>query len=476
MGSTSSESSVSARRLRQLVGDPASAQSTFEWLADRLVGLWSDGRLEPGTRLPAERALAEELGVSRGTVVRALAVAESRGVVRARQGSGRIVTRPRRGAVPTELLAPGMRSAQQGEIDLRSTLLPPHPALNEAMHAVTDSLCVDPARGVTEGHGDPDLIERILIHYEDRGLPTSPDQILIVNGAVSGTHMGIRALIRPGGRVAVETPHYPNTFRAVEAAGARCVPVDITADSDGGRSGLEGGRRWGESMLEVVRAGSVDAAIVTADFQNPTGMLMGDSLRSELLTAAAKTGTTLIADETLAAMNWRKLAMPAPMAGKNSTHSILIGSTSKSHWFQLRVGWIRGSTETIERIRRTRLGVDLGTPVFEQRVAARLFCAPGPAPVDLVRSRYEALTESLGLLVPQLEYQQPYGGLSLWATIRGRSSNDVVRAAQREGLLLTAGALFSPTAYGWPENIRLPFSAPEHDLRRAAQILADILR
>lgn len=447
----------------------------FEWLADRLVVLWSDGRLEPGARLPAERALAQELGVSRGTVVRALAVAESWGVVRARRGAGRVVAPVFGGAVPMEPLAPGIRSAGPGEIDLRTTLLPPHPGLNEALRAVVEELAGDPGQRVPDAGGAPPLVQQIVEHYEARGLATSPAQLVVVNGAVSGTFQAIKSLVRPGGRVAVDTPHYPNTFRAVEAAGARCVPVDATSDLPCARTGKDhNGRRWGTALLEVVRSGAVDAAVLTADFQNPTGMLMTAEAREALLVAAAATGTVLVVDETLVGMNWRHLPMPAPLAGRTAT-TVLVGSTSKSHWSGLRVGWIRAGCEAAAKIRRARLGVDLGTPILEQRLAARLLSSTGPAPVDLVASRYDALTAALRRRLPGLEYPVPDGGLSLWTTLPDLRADELARRARKEGLLLTAGALFSPTGHGWPDSIRLPFSAPEHDLDRAVDVLTDLL-
>lgn len=80
--------SVSPPRVRALLGSALDRSPAYLGLADGLRMLVSDGRIAPGTRLPSERELTLELGVSRTTVSRAYAVLRDRGFLSSRRGSG----------------------------------------------------------------------------------------------------------------------------------------------------------------------------------------------------------------------------------------------------------------------------------------------------------------------------------------------------------------------------------------------------
>src|SRR3954469_15016365 len=88
---------ISAARLARLLGDPASARPPrYSAVADRVRLLVSDGRVPLGARLPAERELAQALGLSRATVTAAYARLREDGWPAARQGSGTYATLPHR--------------------------------------------------------------------------------------------------------------------------------------------------------------------------------------------------------------------------------------------------------------------------------------------------------------------------------------------------------------------------------------------
>lgn len=457
---------VSASRLASLLGTPP-ARGRANWLAGGIIRLITDGRLPLGTRLPSERDLATRLGHSRGTVVRALDLVVEHGFLEARRGSGRTVRLPVGARRPIESLAARAVPVPAGAIDLRSTVLPPHPELAEAATAAVEGIPDDPTWGSTPADGLPVLVGAICRHYERRGLPTSPDQVIVTAGAVAGLHLALLSVTRAGARVGVENPCYPNTARVAVAAGRRPVPIDVAGGHD-------------QALVDAVGSVALSAAMLTWDFHNPTGRLVGAEARRRVVRAAAGTGTALVIDETLADVNWRRRQLPAPIGADTESGApvMLVGSVSKSLWAGLRIGWIRTSSAQADAISRIRLGVDLGGAVLEQQITARLLDDlredGAPACTERLAEQYGTLTSALSALLPHWEASDPDGGLSLWCTGLRRPSTTIVAEAARRGLALSPGGLFSPTGRGWQHALRLPFTAPAEDLCRAADVLGQI--
>ena len=115
-------------------------------------------------------------------------------------------------------------------------------------------------------------------------------------------------------------------------------------------------------------------AYLIPDFQNPTGGQLDAAGRQRLVELARRTGTTLVIDETLAELNLDVPAQP-PVAAHGAVDSPLVltvGSVSKVFWGGLRVGWIRTSAAMVRRLAATRAAMDLGGPILDQLVVARL--------------------------------------------------------------------------------------------------------
>lgn len=396
-------------------------------------------------------------------MVRGLDAAGERGVLRARQGSGRTVRAPSTPG-PVESLTARSASLPPGTVDLRATVLPPHPDLARIAAEAASRLAEDPAWGSAPADGIPELVDQICAHYARRGLPTSPRQIVVTSGAVSGLHLAVRSVTAMGARVGTEDPGYPNSARVLTSARRRAVPIDLAADHAG-------------ALLEAVSSGGLAAAVLAPDFHNPTGRLLDGADRERLLRAAARTGTPLIIDETLAGMNWRGAPTAPPAAGEGAT-TLLVGSLSKSLWAGLRIGWVRTSEEIADTLSHLRLGVDLGVPPLEQQIAARLLPALRADGVPHCRAHiaetWEVAAEGLTELLPRWRWTMPEGGLSVWVTGTRHDAAELVTRARDRGVALHPGSLFSPRGAGWPHALRVPFSGRAAPLRRALEVLAEL--
>src|SRR4051794_25158077 len=252
---------ISAARVATLVGD-FDRSPAYAGLADALVLLIGDGRITLDTRLPSERELTEALGVSRTTVTRAYAELREAGYARARQGAGTFTRVPGgRARAHDRALLP--RAGDSDAIDLNCAAPSAPPGIAAAYAAAVADL---PAYLGGHGYfpaGLPELQRAIAATYDDRGLPTDPDQIMVTPGALAAASIIAQAFTGPGERVLVESPVYPNATDALRHGGARLAAYPV--DPDG----------WDlAAAAAALRQTAPRMAYLIPDFQNPTGHLM----------------------------------------------------------------------------------------------------------------------------------------------------------------------------------------------------------
>ena len=116
--------------------------------------------------------------------------------------------------------------------------------------------------------------------------------MVVTNGVISGLHLSLIAATRPGALVGVENPTYPNIPRVVNTERRRITPLDVASG-------------FPAALTAVLHSGTLDAAIITPDFHNPTGHVLSEAHRTNILRAAAVSRTPLIIDESLVTFNWR---------------------------------------------------------------------------------------------------------------------------------------------------------------------------
>jgi DNA-binding transcriptional MocR family regulator len=452
---------VSARALDLMLDGWRSANGApaYEALAGRVRLLILDGRVGLGVRLPAERDLAAQLGVSRTTVAAAYAQLRESGYLSSVRGSGSVARKPRGVSEPADVSAPGI-------LDFSKASVPALPALAEAAAAAAEQL---PAYFGTSGFdrvGIPVLRQAIADRYEARGLPTTPDQIMVTVGAQHAIALLSRTLLARGDRALVEAPSYPHAFDALKAAGARLVPVSVTND-DG----------WDEEALEqAIQRTSPSVGYLMPDFHNPTGRSMSAGLRHRALGLAARHGTTLIADETMAELDIDRPESLLPFAayGEGPAQAILVGSVGKTVWGGVRIGWIRADRSVIQRLVAARSTGDLGTPALEQLVVAHLL-PDFDAVLDIRRAQLRAGRDHLVALVADRlpEWRMPHveGGLTAWVNIGSPVSSQLTLAARAEGLQIAAGPRFGIDGV-FERFLRIPFSYPAAETERAVDALA----
>src|SRR4051794_31881750 len=408
--------SIWARRLAQLVGDPAGDRPPrYAALAGRVRLLVADGRVPLGARLPAERELAAALGLSRATVTAAYARLREDGWAAARQGAGTFAALPARPeAAGTWVQAP----ADDGTVDLVHAA-PAAPASVPAAFAA--ALAELPRHLPRHGYhpgGLPELRARIAERYTARGLPTAPEQVLVTAGALHGASTAFQTLLQRGQRLLIEQPTYPNALDAARSLGVRVLPTALDPDDPDA---------WLDAAERTLVSARPTAAYLMPDFQNPTGRLLGTRGRERLARALRRAGTTAVVDEAFADL-WLEAPPPPPLAAFGQGY-LSVGSLSKSFWGGLRIGWVRGDADVVRQLTAVAVRSSMSGPVVEQLAACVLLEGAGTALDEhrrQLRVRRDVLVAALRQRLPDWSVPEPVGGLMLWCGLPDRRSRALV--------------------------------------------------
>lgn len=440
----------------------------YKLIAGRIGELAASGRLPPGGRLPAERTLARLFGVNRSTVVRAFDELEERGLLLRKRGSGTYVAAGKWGVQsyatlnwrePPALLAmPGEtafrreaavsreRAAREGTPfldlsgdDLAPDLLPELAAEGSAGSGKQLEKAwkeaVKAERGEEAAHLGLPSLRRAVAHFLRPGADIPEDTVLITSGSRQAIFLITQCLLRPGDAVGVEAPSYFYSLPVFQAAGIRlcALPVD------------EGGVTL-DGLAVASSRRSLKMIFLNPVFQNPTGAVMRDARKRDVLAFCAKTRIPIVEDDAYSRLFFRNRTDLAPIkAWDGSGQVIYIGSLSSYAGRNLRAGWLAAPPPVIARLAGARHMMDAGLSVLPQLLAREYLGMAEEHLPGLRKSlagRSGALMSRLrGICGDGLVFSPPGGGLYLYAEAREKDAESLKRV-RRE--LFGAGLVPAP--------------------------------
>ncbi|WP_079661238.1 MocR-like pyridoxine biosynthesis transcription factor PdxR [Streptomyces sp. 3214.6] len=312
-----------------------------------------DGRLAPGTRLPATRRLAGELGISRNTVKAAYDQLVAEGYLTARQGSGtQVAPLPPVAAEPPEAAA----RARAPRFDLRpgSPDVGAFPAA-AWLRALRRAIATAPS--LAYDYGDPRgriELRTALSGYlgRARGVIAPPERIVITSGYVQGLALLTRVL--DGARVAMEDPGLPFHREVVRRGGGRVTPAPVD----------ERGVRVGE-------LGDVAAVVVTPAHQYPTGVTLHPGRRRALTEWARARSALIVEDDYDGEFRYDRQPVGA-LQGMAPGQVVYLGTASKTLGPALRLGWMVLPPHLVDTVADVKLHSDHHTETIGQLALAEL--------------------------------------------------------------------------------------------------------
>jgi DNA-binding transcriptional MocR family regulator len=405
-----------------------------------------DGRLPARSRLPSSRALARDLGVSRGVVVAAYEQLLAEGFLVARRGDGTRVaalaaaqspppeSRPCRDRAPAGGLPPISYDLRPGVPDLAAFprerwISAIRAALRELPHE--ELSYPDPAGAAVLRAELAGQLGRV------RAAHVAPEQVVVTQGVAHGLAIVVRLLLEDGHRrLAVEDPTSVRQLPLLAETGVELVRVPVDEE--------------GVDVATLARSGA-RAVLVTPAHQYPTGVVLSARRRAELVSWARAVDGMVIEDDYDAEFRYDSEPVGC-LQGIAPDRVVLTGSVSKSLAPALRLGWVVAPRPLAERVRLYRAGTDLGSPVIEQHAFAGLIASGGyDRHLRLMRRQYrqrrDALVDALCEHLPGGRVHGVSAGLHVYVELpAGVPEQDAIEAAGRVGVAIEgAGPLWSGT-------------------------------
>lgn len=327
-----------------LVLDPGSVTPLHRQLYAALRSYILDGRLGAGSQLPATRALAEQLGVGRNTIIAAYEQLLAEGLIEARPGSGtRVVPllRPRPSTARQETLELAMSKrgdliasrSQPARSPRKINVQPGVPESGAFPFAAWAKLVARNARrraedvlGYEQFAGHPRLRRAIADYLAvARGVVCSPEQVIVVTGAQAGLDLATRLLIDPGDHVWMEEPGYLGARSAFVGGGGRVSPLRVGRD----------GWNFGDPSLPPPRL-----IYVTPSCHWPLGTIMRMEERLQLLALAERCGAWILEDDYDGEYRLRGRPAPALRGLDPGGRVVYVGTFGKILFASLRIGFL----------------------------------------------------------------------------------------------------------------------------------------
>ncbi|MFI6933552.1 PLP-dependent aminotransferase family protein [Streptomyces sp. NPDC050287] len=421
-----------------------------------------DGRLAPGARLPATRRLAEELGVSRGTVKAAYDQLVAEGYLTARQGAGtRVAPLPPVAAEPPEATA----RARVPRFDLRpgSPDVGTFPAA-AWLRALRRALATAPTRAYD--YGDPRgriELRTALSGYlgRARGVVAPPERIVVTSGYVQGLSLLTRVL--EGGTVAMEDPGLPFHREVVRRGGGRVVPVRVD--------------ERGACVEDLEDIGGTAAVVVTPAHQYPTGVTLHPERRRALTDWARARGALIVEDDYDGEFRYDRQPVGA-LQGMAPGHVAYLGTASKTLGPALRLGWTVLPPHLVDAVAEAKLHSDHHTESIGQLALAELIDSHAyDRHVRACRLRYRRRRDQL---LERLGARRRVRGIAagLHALVEVDDEAAVLERAAAQGLAV--GHLgehwHAPGAEGRPQGLVVGYGTPrERVYPEALEVLGKVL-
>ena len=391
------------------------------------------GALPAGIALPPTRALALELGVTRGVVVEAYAQLVAEGYLTSRSGAYTQVS-PAPTAVPPTAAPPAAQPIPSS---------PPDPAIDFGygrgnlaafprtawLRSVRRVLAETPDErfGYLDGRGAIELRSALAAYLNRvRGTNATPETVIITNGYAQAVSLLIGVLAADGARtLAVEDPSASDDARPIaHALGMDVVGVPV---------GDEGVR------VDAVASLDADVLILTPSHQWPTGGVLSPEARAAVLAWSRRTGALVLEDDYDAEYRYDRAPIGA-MQGLDPDRVAYAGSASKTLAPGFRLGWIILPPRLVEPFAAAKLLADRGSPILDQLTFAD-FLSRGQFDRHLrrmrpvYRSRRDALLAALAQHLPELEPAGIAAGLHLVTWLPDDLDEEaVIAAAAREGV------------------------------------------
>ena len=322
--------------------------------------------------------------------------------------------------------------------------------------------------------GYPPLLESLRTYLESRGLPLENQDILITTGAQQSINILAKVFIDPGDRIVTEYPSFIGAIAAFNSYNADLSAIPL--DNDGIDIGLL------EKELDA-RSSRIKMIYLSPYFHNPAGIIYSSRRKKDLLELLAGRPYCLIEDDPYGELYFdeadKPLTVPMKSVADPSLPICYVGSFAKILGPGLRLGWMLGPKNIVEKCELAKQSLDACSSSFTQVLAHEYLSRGKLAPyLEWVRPIYKRrarrMLDALEHFMPEgVFWTKPRGGFYVWVTLpRSMDATEVLNRSLTDGAAFVIGSAFDP--HGIKNNsMRLAFSfTPEEKIERGIEIIA----
>jgi GntR family transcriptional regulator of abcA and norABC len=440
-----------------------------------------------GSRLPSQRAMAKAFEVNRSTIVSAMEELISYGILESDFGGGTRVasnTWSLRMSQPPDwnkYIASGPFGANLSTIQTINKMefepgyirigtgelspeLYPGKLISKIFRRMPERI---PNLGYLGTLGLPELGQALSAWLkESQGIDAKASNIMIASGSLQALQLVSVCMLKRGSDVYTEAPSYLKSLQIFQSAGMNLhgVPLDE-----------EGLQYW-----NIKDASNESLLYTIPTFHNPTGTVMSEKRRKEVMAFCQKQPMPILEDDAYGQL-WLDEKPPASLKSRDKTGSVIyMGTISKTMAPGLRIGWVVGPEAVVYRLGDVKMQTDYGASSVSQWMMTELITS-GDYDIYLEQLRRELRARRDNALATLDKYfkdlatwNKPKGGFYIWLRFDKRLPMDkIFTEALKAGILLNPG-----NVYDYAENhaIRLSYAyADPDDLTRALTVLAEII-
>lgn len=454
-----------------LNNNPAIKQPIYKQIVNHIEQAIENGQLRAGERLPSERQLSTLLKVNRSTIIHALDELTDRGVLIRKLGSGTYVNEQKWGlqsyplinwqATPEILskkrqdsyylqanqLRQKAHSHQQSILDLANGDLPTDllPTLSLPEFSWQELLTHE--QGTEASHlGLISFRQAVKDYLQQRFKMTiATEQILITSGAQQAIFLITQGLLKPGDAIGIEAPSYFYSLPLFQAAGLRiyAIPTDqqgITLD------GLE----------KLLNQQSIKMIFLNPIFQNPTGFVMSDHRKKQLLNYCYKKRIPIVEDDAYSALPFNSQLDNSPLKKLDKHQQVIyIGSLSKYIGKNIRAGWMVAPKAIVNKLADIRQQLDAGLSVLPQLLAEHYLTEHSSKHQQYLQTVLAKRSQQLMQWLTEnyqhkLTFQPPLGGFHLYTHCLQKNTHDfnnLLDKLLKQNIIVARGTDFGDTPY-----------------------------
>ena len=497
-----------AGQVKEMKTEQTNKIPVYRRLADEIKAEILSGKRAPGSVLPSERLMAQQLGVHRNTVAKAYNELEAEELIDARQGVGYLVhaadaarsakTGQNRSSIARkepkkkkvnwkarikdeyqdmEITFDDLfqRFGNKAVISMGSGIASPGIYDKEELARVLSSLIAEEGKTqyfYSPFKGDRMLRQKIVSLLSTKGVHATTGQIQILTETNQALDFVVMLLLKPGDTVIMEEPVSPDAYRAMELAGARIMTVPVD------ENGMDV-----DALERLVAEHEPELIYINSSFHDPTGTILSLERRKKVIEISNRWRIPIVEEDAASELVYAGEKLPPIKAFDTEDNIIYIYSFSLTFMPGLSLAFVvadRGLIHSLSYLVSVRMmSVDW---LAQKLIAHYLSNGRYYELLEEFRQSYarkqELVCRALDDMKPLgVRYLRPRGGVYIWCQLPdGIDSKAFIREAYQNGLALLPGYVFYPFKNGGRNHIRLNYSfESEERLVEGLTILKSLL-